>query len=205
MIYSVSQKLQETFLLSSKFQFDIERARFDEFVKGAEKILVANAEDIDVESVRKSLLQDLTPLESLSKRRERPLPENIDDELARYALSFPQTMDLYEAYVQQPSGFDGIIYQEQILELLEQVFKASPIEANHIRLAIQRGDVEKVNVYKHKFFANLKNITPADAEIAWQHLISNPKAFLKAHAVSHVLELHKYNFDTNRENYDKRN
>ena len=179
-----------------KFQFDIESSRMDEFMQMAEKCLSANAKDIDVESVRKSLMQDLTPKEYLSRRRERPLPENIDDELARYALYFPDTMDLYQAYVRQPSSFDGIIYQEQMMDILRETFHTSGIKANTIRLAIQRGEAERVEAYKQELFAGLKNITKEEAETAWQHLTSNPRAFLKAHAVSYVLASYKYKMNS---------
>ena len=178
-----------------KFQFDIEASRFDEFMKEAEALLQANVGDNDIVAIRESLFQNLTPMDYLSRKCEKPLLENIDDELAHYALSFPQTMDLYEAYVQQPSRFDGIIYQEQMMDILRETFLVSGIKANNIRLAIQRGETENIEAYKKELFASLKNITKEEAETAWQRLISNPKAFLKAHAVSHILRLHKYDLE----------
>lgn len=172
-----------------KFQFDIEASRYDEFMKMAEDVLQASvAEGYDIVTIRESMLQrlkNITPVEYLSQKRERPLPEDIDDELARYALSFPDTMDLYDAYVQNPQS-DLLIYQEQMLDILRQTFRVSSIKANQIRLSIQRGDAEQVEAYKQELFANLQDLTPAEAEAAWQRLTSNPRAFLKAHAVSHV-------------------
>ena len=178
-----------------KFQFDIEAARFDEFMKEAEVILQANAKSLDVEAVKASLFKELTPMEYLSRKNERPLPENLDDELTRYALYFPETMDLYEVYIKQPSTFDGLIYQEQMMDILRNTFHVNGIKANQIRLAIQRGDMEKVKAYKHELFANLEDITSTEAEVSWQRLTSNPRAFLKAHAVSRILA--KYHFDFN--------
>lgn len=178
-----------------KFQFDIEASRYEEFMKMAEEVLQASeAEDYDIVTIRESMLQrlkNITPVEYLSQKRERPLPEDIDDELARYALSFPDTMDLYDAYVQNPKG-DLLIYQEQMLDILRQTFRVSGIKANQIRLSIQRRDAEQVEAYKQELFSNLPDLTPAKAEAAWQRLTSNPRAFLKAHAVSHVLASYKY-------------
>jgi DNA polymerase III alpha subunit len=134
----------------------------------------------------------LTPCEYLSRKHERPLPENIDDELARYALYFPDTMDLYEAYIKQPSTLNGLIYQEQMLDILRQVFHVGCIKADQIRLAIQRGEAEQVEAYRQKLFSDLKDITPDEAERAWQRLTSNPRAFLKAHAISQVLAKYKF-------------
>lgn len=177
-----------------KFQFDIERSRFEEFMKEAERLLQANAGDYDIPAIKESLFHDLTPMDYLSKKNERPLPENLDDELARYALKFPQTMDLYEEYVRQPSTFNGIIYQEEMLDILRNTFHVYGIKSDSIRLAIQRGETEKVEAYKQEIFADLKGITIEEAETAWQRLTSNPRAFLKAHAVSRVLAKYKYEF-----------
>ena len=176
------------------FQFDIEASRYDVFVKGAEEMLQANAGEYDIPDIRECLFQDLTPMEYLSRKNERPVPENIDDELARYALYFPETLDLYEAYTHQPETFDKIIYQEQMMDILRQTFQVSDIKANNIRLAIQRGETEQVEAYKKELFANLKDITSDEAETAWQRLTSNPKAFLKAHAVSRVLVKYRFEF-----------
>lgn len=178
-----------------KFQFDIEASRYEEFMKMAEEVLQASvAEDYDIVTMRESMLQrlkNITPMEYLSRKRERPLPKNLDDELARYALSFPQTMDLFDAYVQNSKG-DLLIYQEQMLDILRQTFRVSSIKANQIRLSIQRGETEKIKAYKNEIFADLQGLTPEKAEAAWQRLTSNPRAFLKAHAVSHVLASYKY-------------
>lgn len=177
-----------------KFQFDIEASRYDEFMKMAEEALQASSEDYDIQAIRERMLQrlkNITPMEYLSRKQERPLPENIDDELARYALSFPQTMDLYDAYVQNPQS-DLLIYQEQMLDILRQTFLVSSIKANQIRLSIQRGETEKIKAYKNEIFADLQGLTPEKAEAAWQRLTSNPRAFLKAHAVSHVLASYKF-------------
>ena len=174
-----------------KFQFDIEASRFEDFRKGAEELLEANADGYDIPAIRKCLFQDLTPMDYLSKERKRPLPDDIDDELARYALRFPQTMDLYETYVKNPKC-EILIYQEEMLDILKQVFHVYGIKVNQIRLSIQRGEKKQVEAYKKELFANLKDVTLAEAETAWQRLISNPKAFLKAHAVSRILAQYSY-------------
>jgi len=177
-----------------KFQFDIEASRYDEFMKGTEELLQANAIEYDVPAIRECLFQDLTPMEYLSRKNERPVPENIDDELVRYALRFPQTMDLYEEYIHQPETFDRLIYQEEMLDILRKTFHVRSIKTDDIRRAIQRGETEQVEAYKKELFANLKDITPSEAETAWQRLTSNPRAFLKAHAVSQVLARYHYDF-----------
>ena len=174
-----------------KFQFDIEASHFDDFMKGAEELLEANANGYDIPAIRECLFQDLSPMDYLSKKRKRPLPDNIDDELARYALKFPQTMDLYETYVKNPKC-DILIYQEEMLDILKQVFHVYGIKVNQIRLSIQRGEDKQVEAYKKELLANLKDVTLTEAEIVWQRLTSNPKAFLKAHAVSRTLAKYKY-------------
>jgi len=174
-----------------KFQFDIEASRYEEFMKGAEDLLQANTKDYDISAIRECLFKDVKPYEYLSKKQERPLPENIDAELAQYALRFPQTMDLYEKYVQNPKC-DIIIYQEEMLDILKKTFHVLSIKANKIRLSIQRGEKEQVEAYKKEIFADLKDITLAEAEGVWQRLTSNPQAFLKAHAVSRVMASYKY-------------
>ena len=189
-----------------KFQFDIEMSRFDEFKKGAEELLQAHAGDYDITAIKACLLREdvklgkrmrityLTPCEYLSRKHERPMPENIDDETARYALYHPQTMDLYEAYVHQPSTFSHLIYQEEMLDILRQVFHVGSIKSNQIRQAIQRGETEQIETYRQEVFANLQGITQEDAETAWQRLTSNPRAFLKAHAVCQVMARYKFDF-----------
>ena len=119
------------------------------------------------------------------------MPANIDDEMARYALYFPQTIDLYETYAKNPK-YETLIYQEEMLDILKEVFHVSSIKANQVRLSIQRGETEQVEAYKKEIFSDLKDLTPTEAEAAWQRLISNPRAFLKAHAVSRVLASYKY-------------
>ena len=176
-----------------KFQFDIEASRFDEFMKAADEVLEANAKDFDIPNIKKCLLQDLTPLKYLENKKNKPLPENIDDEMARYALNFPQTMDLYETYVQNPKC-NILIYQEQMLDILKQAFHVSSIRANNIRLSIQREDTNQVAAYKKELFAELKDVSPTKAEAVWLYLTSNPKAFLKAHAVSRVVAQYRYEY-----------
>jgi hypothetical protein len=169
----------------------MEASRFEDCRKGAEELLKANAGGYDISAIRKCLFQDLSLMEYLSKKRKQPLPEDIDDEIARYALRFPQTMDLYETYVKNPKC-DILIYQEEMLDILKDTFHVLSIKANNIRLSIQRGEKEQVEAYKKEIFADLKDITLAEAEGVWQRLTSNPQAFLKAHAVSRVMASYKY-------------
>ena len=176
-----------------KFQFDVEASRFGEFMKGAEELLAANAKEYNIRAIRQCLFKDVKPYEYLSKKHNRPLPENIDDELVRYALYFPQTMDLYDVYFQNPKS-NILIYQEQMLDILKETFHVPSIKANQIRLSIQRGETEQIEAYKKEIFSELKDITPRKAEIAWKRLISNPRAFLKAHAVSRVMASYHYEF-----------
>lgn len=193
-----------------KFQFDIESSRFDEFMKKAEEILAENAEDYDISAIRECLFKDLKPSSYLSKKKERPIPKNVEDEFALYALRYPDTMKSFDNYILRKNGeawaktgitklnkilaptYGLLVYQEQMVDILRGIFHTGGIEANHIRLAIQRGEAEKVEAYKKKLFADLKDITDGNAEVVWQHLTSNPHAFLKAHAVSQVLQSYKY-------------
>jgi hypothetical protein len=114
--------------------------------------------------------------------------------MTRYALKFPDTMQLYNAYIQQSSAFNHLIYQEEMLDILCHIFHVGSIKANDIRLAIQRHEMERIEAYKKELFANLQNINPSNAETSWQRLTSNPNAFLKAHAVSRVLARYYYDF-----------
>lgn len=185
-----------------KFQFGFEASRYDEFMQKAPNLLAAKAKDYDMEVVRLSL--DVTPMAYLSRKREAPEPEDLDDEITRDALIRPDTMDLYDAYMRRKR--DGLwkrrgprldkilsptcgflVYQEQMLDILRQFFHVSGIKANQIRLSIQRGDTEQVEAYKQELFAHLEDLTEKKAEWLWQLLTSNPHAFLKAHAVSRVL------------------
>ena len=174
-----------------KFQFDIEASRFDEFMMRAEDVLQANAKDFDIPVVRECLFRDLSPSSCLSKKKESSPPADLDDEIARYALYFPQTMDLFQTYVSSYPHCNLLIYQEQMLDILRNDFKVGGIKANQIRLSIQRGEAEKVAAYKKELF-EASSLTDEEKERAWRRLTSNPKAFLKAHAVSRVLESFKY-------------
>lgn len=173
-----------------KFQFDIEASRYEEFMKGAEDLLQANAKDYDIPAIRECLFKDVKPFEYLSRKQDNPLPENLDDEFARYALYFPQTMDLYETYIQNPKC-DLLIFQEEMLDIFKNVFHVSNIKANQIRLSIQRGEMEQVEAFRKEVF-DASALPDEEKEKAWKRLISNPRAFLKAHAVSRVLASYKY-------------
>lgn len=173
-----------------KFQFDIDASRFDEFMKKAEEILAENTEDFDIPAIRECLFRDVKPYEYLNKKQERPLPTGLEDEFARYALYRPDTLDLFDAYIQNPKS-DILIYQEQMLDILKGVFHLGGIKANQIRLAIQRGETEQIEAYKQEVFED-SDLSTEEKEKAWQRLSSNPKAFLKAHAVSCVLESYRY-------------
>ena len=173
-----------------KFQFDIEALRYDEFMKRAEDMLQANAEDFDIPAIRECLFKDVKPYEYLNKKQERPLPTGLEDEFARYALYRPDTLDLFDAYIQNPKS-DILIYQEQMLDILKGVFHLGGIKANQIRISIQRGETEQIEAYKQEVFED-SDLSTEEKEKAWQRLSSNPKAFLKAHAVSRVLAQYKY-------------
>lgn len=194
-----------------KFQFDIEASRFDEFMKRAEDMLQANAEDFDITAIRECLFKDLKPSSYLNKKKERPLPDDLEDEFARYALSLPDTINLYESYSLRKEAHEkwkhtginqldkilastyGILaFQEQMIDILHELFHVRTIEANGIRLAIQRGESELLEASKAELFSNLKDLTAKEAERVWNVLVSNRKAFLKAHAVSRVLINYKY-------------
>ena len=195
-----------------RFQFDVEMSRFNEFMQGAEEMLDANKEDVDVDAIRPCLFYNIMRAAYLSKENQRPLPENMDDELARYGLRMPQTMDLYDYYVRRKA--DGLwtkgiprlnkiiaptcgllVFQEQMLDILRQFFHVDGVEANKIRLSIQRGEEEQVEVNKKDLFSSLEDLPESNAERVWQVLTSNRGAFLKAHAVSCVLASYKYDID----------
>lgn len=173
-----------------KFQFDIEALRFDEFMKRAEDMLQANEEDFDILAIRECLFKDVKPYKYLDKKQERPLPADLEDEFARYALYRPDTLDLFDAYIRNPKS-DILIYQEQMFDILKEVFHIGGIKANQIRISIQRGETEQIEAYRQEVF-EASDLSTEEKEKAWQRLTSNPKAFLKAHAVSQVLASYKF-------------
>ena len=192
------------------FQFDIEKTRMDEFVNQVEKILVKDASLFNMAGIRPCILGNITPMEYLGKRRQMHIPSDIDDEVARFALSFPDTTNLYETYNRRQNGdawsrtgiiildrilaptYGLLIYQEQMLDILKSLFNLNGIEANLIRRSIQKGDAKQISAYKARILS--KCSYQFDSELGWSILISNPKAFLKAHAVSRVLAMHQFEF-----------
>ena len=179
-----------------KFQFDIEALRFDEFMKRAEEVLQANAKDFDIPAIRECLFKDVKPYKFLNKKQERLLPDDLENEFARYALYRPDTLDLFDAFIRNPKS-NILIYQEQMLEILKEVFHLGGIKANLIRISIQRGETEQVEFYRQELFAS-SDLPEEEKEKAWKRLTSNPRAFLKAHAVSQVLE--RYNYEILKNN-----
>ena len=173
-----------------KFQFDIEESRFDEFMKRAEEILAENEKDFDIPAIRECLFKDVKPYKYLDKKQERPLPADLEDEFVRYALYRPDTLDLFDAYIRNPKS-DILIYQEQMFDILKEIFHVGGIKANQIRISIQRGETEQIEAYRQEVF-EASDLSTEEKEKAWQRLTSNPKAFLKAHAVSQVLASYKF-------------
>ena len=151
----------------------------------------------------------MQPSSYLNKRRESPLPipDNLDNEFAEYALSFPDTMNLYDTYKERKNGatwtltgiakLDEILaptygllaYQEQMFDIMKNIFGVYGIMANNIRLSIQRGKTGHIEEYKNEVLQMIKDneINADEFETIWGVLTSNPKAFLKAHAVSRVI------------------
>ena len=197
-----------------KFQFDVASSRYDEFMKNAEEILQAHAEDYNIQAIRECLFQQVLPFSCLDRKREREVPDNIDDEVARYALKVPHTMDLYDTYVRRSNGeawqatgfaaldeilaptFGLLVYQEQMLDILRQLFHMRSLDANRLRVTIHRkftcGETESLEAAKKDLFSDLKGLTPEEAETAWNALLSNSHPYLKAHAVSRVLASYHY-------------
>ena len=188
-----------------KFQFDIDGNNYNQFMKRADAALQANAELLDPDLGRECLLGDIQPMSNMGKSLEKPLPADLDDEIAGYALSFPQTMGLYETYLLRKNGdewtptgikavddilaptYGILVYQEQMFDILKTEFRITGIKANQIRLAIQRGDAQSMEQYRNELMVEAKALNVSQFDTIWEILTSNPKAFLKAHAVSRVL------------------
>ena len=200
-----------------QFQFDIPKSRYDEFMKRADEILQSNiAAGFDAPGIRESLFGQASSFSCLDKKREREVPDNIDDEVARYALKVPHTMDLYDTYVRrmngeawQPTGFAALdkilaptfgllVYQEQMIDILRRIYRLSSIGANRLRVMIHRnftcGETERLEVAKKELFSDLQGLAPLEIETAWQVLLSNAHPYLKAHSVSRVLLGYHYEF-----------
>ena len=192
------------------FQFDIECSRFYEFKKEIDEFWEAYTTSIDVTSIKADLFLNLVPMNYLSRKRERVVPEDLDDEIACYALRFPATMPLFVIYTHRKNGakwsptgiasldeilsptYGLLVYQEQMLDILQKIFHVRAIEANHIRIAIQREDEEQVKAYEEVLSTIRKALTVEEEVKGWKVLTSNPQAFLKAHAVSRVVATYQY-------------
>lgn len=196
------------------FQFDVEEVRFDEFKAKADELLKDSADVLDYETGCKYLLGDLQPMSYLSRKRESPLPipDNLDNEIAEYALSFPDTMKLFKEYKERNNGanwaptgiakLDEILaptygllaYQEQMFDIMKVCFNVHGALANKIRLAIQRGEVKNIGAYRKELLEKAKSmgLSEDEFETVWTVLASNAKAFLKAHAVSRVISRFYY-------------
>lgn len=70
-----------------KFQFDIEESRFDDFMKGAEELLAANANEYDIPAIRQCLFKYIKPYERLGKKRENL--DKVQGEVVRHAHIVP--------------------------------------------------------------------------------------------------------------------
>ncbi|MBO7589563.1 MAG: hypothetical protein J6T18_09090 [Bacteroidaceae bacterium] len=197
-----------------RFQFDVEKARFDEFKEKATKVLKDNPDILDFETGCKYVIGDIEPMANLNSERVSPLPlpDNLDDEIAEYALSFLDTMDMYKTYIERKNGavwkptgiekLDEILaptcgllaYQEQMFDILKYTLRVYGTSANDTRLIIQRGDKERINTLRTELqdAATQTSLGDREFDTVWSVLTSNPKAFLKAHAVSRVLS--KYYF-----------
>lgn len=219
-----------------RFQFFIAQSRFDEFRQGTEKILMDNKEEFNIDTIRDCLLGkevklcngikrmgNIIPMNFPDKRCQRALPEDINDEITCYALSFPESSDLYATYIRRRKGetwsqtgfarldeilastYGILVFQEQMLDILNLFYYIRGIEANRIRKDIQREEAESPTLQAIKDrlititpdalltplianqFLGRRSFSKKDAELAWDALTSNRKTFLKAHAVSSVL------------------
>ena len=199
-----------------RFQFDIEETHYDEFKEKATEILKDIADILDFETGCKYLLGDLQPMSYLNGKNGSPLhtPDNMDDEIAEYVLSFPGTMNLYEVYKERKNGaawepigieqLDEILaptygllaYQEQMFDIMKFCFKVHGTLPNKVRLSIQRGEAEKINSFRTDLqeAAVQTGLGEKEFDTAWTVLTSNPKAFLKAHAVSRVLSRYYFRY-----------
>ena len=197
------------------FQFDIEKSRYVEFVQNAEEIILNSDEGLDRSSLRESLLKHLCQMDYLSHKRGQEIPLDIEDEMAQYALLFPDTKQMYDTYMRCRNGeswcsvepydqilgrtYDLLVYQEQMFDILHLIFKVDGIDANRIRRSIQRRNAEQMECWKaylkslsEDFLSNQDSLGWVDAELGWQVLTDNPKAFLKAHAASRIIARQRY-------------
>lgn len=194
-----------------KFQFDIESSRFREFKEGGVKYLEVKMSPNISANIQASLYENITPMDYLSRKKERSIPKNLDNEIAEYALNYPCTQALFEEYGLRKGGkkwsptgialldealaptYGLLAYQEQMLDILQLFFDCPALERNNIRLAIHRGDTEQIAAYKAKHYEKPHVLSANEYEVVWNVLVSNPKAFLKAHAVSRVLSRYYFN------------
>lgn len=186
------------------FQFDIEASRMQDFKDEMKTILEEDDDYFGLPPMVRNLLKETTPMPYLGNRRKKRIPLNLDEDMICYTLSFPQLLSLRDVYEDRQKGYEVygyepldsilsstrglLVYQEQMLDILETIFEVPYLEANGIRKAIMRGEREKVAAYKERFVRPGNSMT----EKAWSVLISNPYAFLKSHAVSRVMASHYY-------------
>lgn len=192
-----------------RFQVDVDAFRMKEFKEEMKSILEENDDYFGIPPKVEGILSETTAMGYLGNKKKKRISRDLNDEMIRYALSFPGTEELLDMYEYREGGVKAcgyepldeilsdtrglLVYQEQMLDILKKVFGVPCIEANVIRRFIQRGDEKQVEGYKDRWMSKVKETDRRNAELAWNVLVSNPKAFLKAHAASRVLASHYYN------------
>ena len=192
-----------------RFQFDVDASRMEELKEEMKSILEENDDYFGIPPKVESILSETTDMGYLGNKKKKRISRDLNGEMIRYALSFPGTEELLDMYEYREGGVKAcgyepldeilsdtrglLVYQEQMLDILKKVFGVPCIEANVIRRFIQRGDTKQVEGYKDRWMSRVNKSDMNNAELAWNVLVSNPKAFLKAHAASRVLASHYYN------------
>lgn len=136
-------------------------------------------------------------------------PENINELAAFYSLASPELLkdgkaDMYinakfsenKEYHHEllepvlKESFGEIIYQEQIIQILNILGDFSLEKANLIRRLMYKNKIDMLTEYKQTFIkkACIKNMDKTKAEDLWNIMFANSKyCFLKAHAISFAI------------------
>lgn len=136
-------------------------------------------------------------------------PDNMEDLIAAVALYRPATMDtgVHEKYIKVKNGIEDpvywygcegitsktyaqIIYQEQVMSIVQVLGGFTLVEADDIRKAMGKKDKELLDSYKSQFIAGAigNGCPPEEADYLWQAMETfSGYAFNRSHAASYAI------------------
>lgn len=113
--------------------------------------------------------------------KDRLLGKEVETPIASKSIFFPIVSSVTQKTLLE------LIYQEQIMELLEKIFDVSAGKADTMRRAFEKKDSKKLNEFKKLFWDIWKNkATKEECKEFWEYLLSvSGYLFNLSHAVSY--------------------